>query len=59
MRRCIRCGEEKDEQEFNWRDEKKGYRFSHPNPMAEFGMPVLTSGQCGFERMPEILLVRA
>ena len=25
MRRCIHCGEEKDESQFNWRDQKKGY----------------------------------
>lgn len=25
MRRCIRCGEFKEESEFNWRDQEKGY----------------------------------
>ena len=30
--------------------------LSHPDPLAEFGMPVLTSGQCGFEYARDILL---
>jgi hypothetical protein len=25
------------------------FLLSHPDPQAEFGIPVLTSGQCGFE----------
>jgi hypothetical protein len=31
------------------------FLFSYPDPEAEFGVPVLTSGQCGFERMREVL----
>lgn len=31
------------------------FLLSHPDPIAEFGIPVLTSGQCGFERMRELL----
>jgi hypothetical protein len=31
------------------------FLFSYPDPLAEFGIPVLTSGQCGFERAREIL----
>jgi hypothetical protein len=30
--------------------------FSYPDPQTEFGLPVLSSGQCGFERAREILL---
>lgn len=30
--------------------------FSHPDPLAEYGMPVLTSGQCGFEYARDVLL---
>lgn len=29
--------------------------LSYPDPLAEFGIPVLTSAQCGFERVREIL----
>lgn len=29
--------------------------LSHPDPFAEFGIPVFTSGQCGFERVAEVL----
>jgi len=29
--------------------------LSHPDPVAEFGIPVFTSGQCGFERVAEVL----
>jgi len=31
------------------------FLFSHPDPVAEFGVPVLTSGQTGFRRAGEIL----
>ncbi|MDI7275623.1 MAG: aspartate/glutamate racemase family protein [Anaerolineae bacterium] len=31
------------------------FHFTHPDPVAEFGVPVLSSGQCGFRRMAEIL----
>jgi hypothetical protein len=31
------------------------FLLSYPDPVAEFGVPVFTSGQCGFERMGEIL----
>jgi aspartate/glutamate racemase len=31
------------------------FLLSHPDPLAEFGIPVLTSGQCGFERAAEVL----
>jgi hypothetical protein len=27
------------------------FLLSYPNPAAEFGVPVFTSGQCGFERI--------
>ncbi len=30
--------------------------FSHPDPVAEFGVPVLTSGECGFRRMYQLLV---
>jgi aspartate/glutamate racemase len=29
--------------------------LSHPDPVAEFGIPVFTSGQCGFDRVAEVL----
>jgi hypothetical protein len=32
------------------------FQFSYPDPAAEFGLPVLTSGQCGFERVRQVLL---
>ena len=32
------------------------FLLSYPNPLAEFGIPVYTSGQCGFEFMSEILI---
>ena len=35
------------------------FLFSHPDPEAEFGVPVLTSGQCGFERVREVLAGRS
>ncbi len=31
------------------------FLLSHPEPIAEFGIPVYTSGQCGFERVAEVL----
>jgi hypothetical protein len=31
------------------------FLLSHPNPEAEYGIPVLTSGQCGFEHVRELL----
>ncbi len=31
------------------------FLLSYPDPVAAFGVPVLTSGQCGFERMREVL----
>jgi hypothetical protein len=31
------------------------FLLSYPDPLAEFGIPVLTSGQCGFERAAEVL----
>jgi len=31
------------------------FLLSYPDPVAEFGIPVFTSGQCGFERVAEIL----
>ena len=31
------------------------FLFSYPDPQLEFGVPVLTSGQCGFERVRELL----
>jgi aspartate/glutamate racemase len=31
------------------------FLLSHPDPVAEFGVPVFTSGQCGFERVAELL----
>ncbi len=32
--------------------------FSYPDPQAEFGVPVFTSPQCGFERVREMLLAQ-
>jgi hypothetical protein len=32
--------------------------FSYPDPIATFGVPVLASGQCGFERMRDLLAKR-
>jgi Asp/Glu/hydantoin racemase len=32
------------------------FLLSYPDPVGTFGVPVLTSGQCGFERMREVLL---
>jgi hypothetical protein len=31
------------------------FLLSFPEPEAEFGVPVFTSGQCGFERAAEVL----
>lgn len=31
------------------------FLLSYPDPRAEFGVPVFTSGQCGFERMRQVL----
>jgi hypothetical protein len=33
------------------------FLLSYPDPVAEFGVPVFTSGQCGFEAMQEVLAV--
>lgn len=33
------------------------FLFSYPDPIAEFGIPVLTSAQCGFEKVRELLMV--
>jgi len=32
------------------------FALEHPDPMREFGVPVLTSGECGFQRVRELLL---
>ena len=32
------------------------FLLSYPDPVAEFGVPVFTSGQCGFEAVREILI---
>jgi hypothetical protein len=32
------------------------FLLSHPDPEAEYGIPVFTSGQCGFEHMRELLI---
>ena len=31
------------------------FLLSHFDPLSEFGIPVYTSGQCGFERVAEVL----
>ena len=31
------------------------FLLSHPDPVAEFGVPVFTSGQCGYERVYDLL----
>jgi hypothetical protein len=31
------------------------FLLDHPDPEADFGIPVFTSGRCGFERAAEIL----
>jgi hypothetical protein len=32
------------------------FLLSYPDPLAEFGIPVFTSGQCGFEAVRDILI---
>jgi aspartate/glutamate racemase len=32
------------------------FLLSYPDPLTEFGVPVLTSGECGFKQMQEVLL---
>ena len=32
--------------------------FSYPDPLIEFGIPVYTSAQCGFERVRELLMAQ-
>ena len=32
------------------------FLFTYPDPLAEFGIPVYTSAQCGFERVRELLI---
>lgn len=32
--------------------------FSYPDPLVEFGIPVYTSAQCGFEKVRELLMAR-
>lgn len=34
------------------------FLLSYPNPQQSFGVPVFTSGQCGFEAMREVLINR-
>jgi hypothetical protein len=34
------------------------FLLTYPDPVAEFGVPVFTSGQCGFERVREVLSAR-
>jgi aspartate/glutamate racemase len=34
------------------------FLLSHPDPLKEFGIPVYTSGQCGFEAVREALISR-
>lgn len=34
------------------------FLLSHPDPVADFGVPVFTSGQCGFEHARKVLLTR-
>jgi hypothetical protein len=33
--------------------------FSYPDPLLEFGVPVYTSAQCGFEKVRELLMARS
>jgi hypothetical protein len=35
------------------------FLLSHPDPMKEFGIPVYTSGQCGFEAVREALVSKS
>ena len=30
------------------------FLLTYPDPLREFGIPVFTSGQCGFERVAEV-----
>ncbi len=32
------------------------FKFSHPDPIESFGIPVLTSGECGFLKVREVLM---
>jgi len=32
------------------------FLLSYPDPIKEFGIPVFTSGQCGFSAMREVLV---
>lgn len=34
------------------------FALEYPDPVATFGVPVLTSGQCGFERVRDLLLAK-
>jgi aspartate/glutamate racemase len=34
------------------------FHFSYPDPIAEFGIPIYTSAQCGFEKVRELLMAR-
>jgi aspartate/glutamate racemase len=34
------------------------FLLSYPDPVAEFGVPILTSGQCGFERVRDLFAPR-
>jgi hypothetical protein len=34
------------------------FLLSHPDPLKEFGIPVFTSGQCGFSAMRDILVTK-
>jgi aspartate/glutamate racemase len=35
------------------------FLFSYPDPLVEFGIPVYTSAQCGFEKARELLMARS
>ena len=35
------------------------FLLSYPHPLTEFGIPVLTSGQCGFERVADMFMNKA
>jgi hypothetical protein len=35
------------------------FLLSHPDPLREFGLPVFTSGQCGFEAVREALISKS
>ncbi len=34
------------------------FLFSYPDPLVEFGIPIYTSAQCGFEKVCEMLMAR-